>query len=152
MDRKLSAMTRLFAFTDEVAEQVRTVPEVEERIQIRNELMRDRFERDLLVAGWHRLTKGDVFTPLQGRRSLVVGSVLWSRDDLDILASLAAAPLREDTDVYIFILDDVQSEDDLSRFMPGVPLPTKTPVAAKYKGSELQRFADGTAVTALLDI
>ena len=144
-------MTRLFAFSDEVTAQVRSVPEIAERIRIRNELIRDRFERDVGAAGWHRLRPGDVFVPMQGRRSIVVGSVLWSRDDLDILAKLASKDARDDTDIHIFNLDDVQSEDDLKRFMPRVPLPTKTPVVAEYVGSALQRFADGPAVATLLD-
>jgi hypothetical protein len=144
-------MTRLFAFSDEVTGQVRDVPEIAERIRRRNELIRDRFERDVSAAGWHRLRTGDVFVPMQGRRSVVVGSAVWSHDDLDILAKLASKDARSDTDIHIFNLDDVQSEDDLERFMPGVPLPTKTPVVAEYVGTALQRFADGPAVATLLD-
>lgn len=92
-----------------------------------------------------------MFVPIEGRRSVVVGSVVWSRDDLDILAKLASKDARDDTDIHIFNLDEVQSENDLKRFMPGVPLPTKTPVAAEYVGTALQRFADGPAVATLLD-
>jgi len=143
-------MTRLFAFSDEVANQVRDVPEMAERIRIRNEMIRDRFEVDVRAAGWHRLRNGDVFVPPQGRRSVVVGSVLWNSDDLAILAILASTTQRGATDIHIFNLDDVQSEDDLSRFMPGVPLPTKTPVVAEYAGSVLERFADGAATVAIL--
>jgi hypothetical protein len=143
-------MTRLFAFSDEVANQVRNVPEMAERIRIRNEMIRDRFEVDVGAAGWHRLRNGDVFVPPQGRRSVVVGIVLWSSDDLAILAILASTPQPGATDIHIFNLDDVQSEDDLSRFMPGVPLPTKTPVVAEYVGSVLERFADGAAAVATL--
>jgi hypothetical protein len=144
-------MTRLFAFNDEVAAEVRNVPEITERSRMRNELIRDRFEKDITAAGWHRLRKGDVFVPIQGKRSVVVGSVVWSMDDLDILAKLASKQARADTDIHIFNLDDVQSEDDLRRFMPGVPLPTKTPVVAEYVGGALQRFADGPVVATLLD-
>jgi hypothetical protein len=150
MDRKFSAMT-LFAFSDEVADQVRRIPEIPERIRMRNELTRDRFEIDVIAAGWHRLRKGDVFVPRQDRRSLVVGSVLWSRDDLNILANLASAHPRVNADIHIFNLDDVRSEEDLRRFMPGIPLPAKTPVVAEYVRGALQRFAEGTAVTTLLN-
>jgi hypothetical protein len=143
-------MTRPFAFGEEVANQVRNVPDIAERIRMKNELIRDRFEVDVGAAGWHRLRRGDVFVPTQGRRSVVVGSVLWSSDDLAILATLASTLQRGDTDIHIFNLDDVRSEDDLSRFMPGVPLPTKTPVVAEYVGSALQRFADGAAAVATL--
>jgi hypothetical protein len=150
MDWKFSAMT-LFAFSDEVAAQVRLNPEIPERIRLRNELIRDRFEKDVIAAGWHRLRKGDVFVPRQDRHSLVVGSVLWSRDDLNILATLASKHPRSNADIHIFNLDDVRSQDDLRRFMPGVPLPAKTSVVAEYVHGVLQRFAEGAAVTTFLN-
>src|SRR4051794_39480545 len=106
MDRKFSTMKQPFAFSDEVSRQVRDVPDIEERIRLKNELVRDRFERDVGAAGWHRLSKGDVFVPMQGRRSVVVGSVVWSLDDLDILAKLASKHAGDDTDIHIFNLDD----------------------------------------------
>ena len=109
------------------------------------------FERDVRTAGWNRLSTDDVFAPMPGRRSVVVGSVIWSLYDLDFLAQLASKRARSDTDIHIFSLDDVRSEDDLRRFMPGVRLPTKTPIVAEYVGSALQRCEEGPGVATLLD-
>jgi hypothetical protein len=133
-------MRRLFTFREAVAERLRGVVPVEERIRSRNELLRDLFEKDVCAAGWQRLRPGERFLPVEGRRSVVVGSVVWSDKDLEILAKLAEEA-RDDTDIYIFNLDDVHSEDDLRSFMPGASLPTTTPVVAEYLEGALRRYA-----------
>jgi hypothetical protein len=56
----------------------------------------------------------------------------------------------DDFDIYVFNLDDIHSDDDLKRFMPGVPLPTKTPVLAVYVEGAVQRWGDGSAATELI--
>jgi hypothetical protein len=144
MDRQLNSMTAPFLFSDEVASEVSDIASVPDRLRRKNELLRERFEADVVKVQWHRVRKGDVFVPPSSKRAIVVGSVTWNRDDLATLAKLASSDQRG-TEIYVFNLDDVQSEDDLKRFMPGVPLPTKTPVIAEYIGGSLTKWAIGSA-------
>jgi hypothetical protein len=45
----------LFAFCPELEERIRIIADVEERIRVRNEWVRCRFEEDVVAAGWQLL-------------------------------------------------------------------------------------------------
>ena len=136
-------MTKLFGYTVEVRNETASVVNAADRIQARNRLLAKRFDEDVVAAGWRRLRKGDTFMP--PGHALVVGAVTWSTGDLPVLADLAIRSLSLNLDVYVFNLDDVHSAEDLEKFMPGVPLPTTTPVIAEYHGSGLLRSAQGVS-------
>lgn len=138
----------LFDFYPEREERIRSIADVEERIRVRNEWVRRRFEEDIAAAGWKLLRLNAIFTPAPGERSIVVGVVLWSSDDLSVLGHLVThRPIGE---VYVFNLDDVNSPEQLEAFAPGVPLPTKTPIVAIYEGGALASWGAGRNARDLL--
>ena len=99
--------------------------------------------------GWCRLRRGDrLELPVRGC-VFVLGVVVWSAEDREIF-DLAAGQLRNVEGVAIFDLDDVPSAEDLQAFLPGVPLPVHTPVAAEYRNGELVRYATGSDVRTLI--
>lgn len=145
-------MTKPFAFADDVKEQTKNILPARDRIRSRNELTRRFFESEIVRLGWRRLHKNEVFQPRTSCRAVVIGTVPWNREDLDFLGDLAERAAPDSIEIYVFDLDDVRSEQDLTRFAPNLPLPTKTPVVAEYAGGRLQRWAEGAAARRFLDV
>ena len=112
--------------------------------------MADYFDADVRRAGWHRLHKGDVFSPPLRQRVVVVGTVLWDYGALNTLADLAVRAKPSSIPIYVFDLDDVRSLEDLVKYMPGVDLPLATPFAAEYADGDVSRKAEGADVLNLI--
>lgn len=140
-------MSELFQFWDDAERHAAAGTSPAERIALRNRFIREHFDRDMTQVGWKRLLPGDKlpFTV----DAVVVGVALWNRRNLDLLAEIAkTAELQSQW--YVFDIDDVKSPEDLERYMPGVPLPSATPVYAEYRGGRMVRSAYGAVAEAEL--
>jgi hypothetical protein len=140
-------MSGLFRFWSEAEQYVSSAELPAERIALRNQFIREQFDADVKRAGWARLLAGDTLP--SDIDALVVGVALWNRHDVDLLARMAEAT-RSTLPTFIFDIDDVKSPLDLEHFMPGVPLPSGTPVFAEYRGGNLVRSAQGAVAGAEL--
>ncbi|HEX9983221.1 MAG TPA: hypothetical protein VGF69_08155 [Thermoanaerobaculia bacterium] len=106
------------------------------------------FELDVKRVGWRRLRPGDSLDPWKTPRVFVIGVALWNQLDRTILKE--AAERWRQADVAVFNLDDVHSAAQFAAFVPGVPMPTETPVVAEYDAGQLRGFATAAAALALI--
>jgi len=139
---------RLFDFEDDVQREVSEISDISERIKARNHLIANRLEADVQRAGWKRLSKGDALSLYEHASLFVIGVVNWDHKSLQFLGDLAVQETRHA--IYVFDLDDVHSLDELANVMPGVHLPTQTPIGAEYIDGRLRHVAEGSRVLDLI--
>ena len=96
------------------------------------------------------LDQQDELNLLQNPDALVIGVATYSNPDMNFLDSFSDF-FRKRKHVFIFDIDDVRSEKDLQRKIPGGFLFTRTPVVGEYKQGLLRTFEQGSAAISHVD-
>ena len=148
MDGVFCTMNTLFDFKRIEAE-LSSTDDPAMRVAERNRLTDKLFLDDIDRAGWVLLRPSEhMKLPTRGR-AIVLGTVLWSTIDHELLKE-AATLLAGNENVFLVNLDEVHSAAELDAVMPGVPPQTDTPVVAEYQDGTLRRVAAGRSARTLL--
>jgi len=140
----------LFDFEHEIEVERSAALTDHERASVRTSLSRQLLPDAVRAAGWQFLDRGDQFDPASRQTALVVGVAPWNAAELHALDALVAAVSDGDVSIWVFDIDNCLNADDIARVLPGVELPTQTPVIAKYVASRLARSAEGAEALELL--
>lgn len=132
---------RLFDFTSSCVFPPETDPST--FAEVRTARGREMFPAAVLKAGWRHMKRGDAFIPEEHGVAVVIGVATWSQPELDALELLVSASREVQRAITVFDVDEIESLDQFSKFLPNVKPKGKTPVVATYEAATLLRSFQG---------
>lgn len=113
----------------------------------RNEIINQAFPEAVHRAGWRLLIRENATEFSIAEHAIVIGIAVWSNLDLQGLDTLRERWSGQ-VPIFVFSLDEFGASDGIKVFIPGVPLPMRTPVMVEYRNGEAIKSAEGATALA----